>query len=57
MLLTQIQNRSFHVVEKMRMAVKFLEIKNAHAKCAKLLFFIADLRFVDILVAINVMVS
>jgi len=44
-------------MERMRMAVKFLEIKKAHAKCAKLLFFIANLRFVDILVAVIVMVA
>ena len=37
---TQLQNRSFHIIEKTRTSVKCPKIKNAHAKCAKLLFFL-----------------
>ena len=37
---TQLQNRSFHVVERTRTSAKCLKIKNARAKRAKLLFVI-----------------
>ena len=36
----QLQNRSFHVVERTRTSAKCLKMKNARAKRAKLLFFI-----------------
>ena len=39
-LSTQLQNRSFHVVERTRTAAKCPQIKTARAKRAKLLFFI-----------------
>ena len=37
---TQLQNWSFHVVERTRTSTKCQKIKNAHAKRAKILFFI-----------------
>ena len=37
---TQLQNRSFHVVERTRMSTKCQNMKNARAKRAKILFFI-----------------
>ena len=38
---TQLQNRSFRVMERTRTSAKCPEMKNARAKRAKLLFFIA----------------
>ena len=38
---TQLQNRSFHVVERTRTSTKCQKMKNARAKRAKILFFIA----------------
>ena len=40
---TQLQNRSFHDVERKRTALKCQILKNARAKRAKLLFFVAYL--------------
>ena len=37
---TQLQNKSFHVVERTRTSSKCQKIKNARAKRAKILFFI-----------------
>ena len=37
----QLQNRSFHVEERTRTSSKCQKMKNACAKCAKILFFIA----------------
>ena len=37
---TQLQNRSFHVVERTRTSTKCLKMKNARAKHAKILFSI-----------------
>ena len=37
---TQLQNRSFHVVERTRTSSKCHKLKNARAKRAKILFFI-----------------
>ena len=37
----QLQNRSFHVVERTRSSTKCQKMKNARAKRAKILFFIA----------------
>ena len=37
---TQLQNWSFHVVERTRTSSKCQKMKNAHAKRAKILFFI-----------------
>ena len=37
---TQLQNRSFHVVERTRTSSKCQKMKNARAKRAKMLFFI-----------------
>ena len=39
---TQLQNRSFHVVERTRMSSKCQKMKNARAKRAKILFFIVN---------------
>ena len=39
-LSTQLQNRSFHVVERTRTSTKCQKMKNARAKRAKILFFI-----------------
>ena len=39
---TQLQNRSFHVVERTRTSTKCQKMKNARAKRAKLLFFIVN---------------
>ena len=38
--LTQLQNRSFHVVDWTKAAVKCTKMKNAQAKRAKLLFHV-----------------
>ena len=40
---TQLQNRSFHVVKRKRTALKCQILKNARARRAKLLFFVAYL--------------
>ena len=40
MLSTQLQNRSFHVMERTRTSAKCTKKKNAHAKNATLLYFI-----------------
>ena len=40
---TQLQNRSFHVMERMRTPTKCTKMKNARAKRAKLLFFYCKL--------------
>ena len=37
---TQLQNRSFHIVERTRTSSKCQKLKNARAKRAKILFFI-----------------
>ena len=37
---TQLQNRSFHVVERTRTSTKCQKMKNARAERAKILFFI-----------------
>ena len=37
---TQLQNRSFHVVERTRTSSKCQKMKNARAKRAKILYFI-----------------
>jgi len=37
---TQLQNRSFHVVERTRTSTKCQKVKNARAKRAKILFFV-----------------
>ena len=39
---TQLQNRSFHVVQRTRTSTKFQKMKTARAKRAKLLFFIVN---------------
>ena len=39
---TQLQNRSFHVVERTRTSTNCQKMKNARAKRAKLLFFIVN---------------
>ena len=39
---TQLQNRSFHVVERTRTSTKCQKMKNACAKRAKILFFIVN---------------
>ena len=39
---TQLQNKSFHVVERTRTSLKCQKMKNARAKRAKLLFFIVN---------------
>ena len=54
---TQLPNRSFHVMERMRMtlSVKCPKNKNSCAKCAKLLVFNVKIR--DTLFAITVVVA
>ena len=37
---TQLQNRSFHVIERTRTSTKCQKMKNGRAKCEKILFFI-----------------
>lgn len=56
-LSTQLPNRSFHVMERMRMtlSVKCPKNKNSCAKCAKLLVFNVKIR--DTLFAITVVVA
>ena len=41
-LSTQLQNWSFHVAERTRTSTKCQKMKNARAKRAKILFFIAE---------------
>ena len=43
---TQLQNRSFHVVERTRTSSKCQKMKNARAKRAKIMFFIVICKFV-----------
>ena len=54
---TQLQNMSFHVVERTRASAKCEEVKNARAKRAKLLFFIVKYANLDLLVAVVVVVT
>ena len=50
---TQLQNRSFHVVEIMRTSAEYPKMKNTRAKRAKLLFVIVhiNMQICDVLVA------
>ena len=54
---TQLQNRSFHVVERTRMSAKCRKMKNARAKRAKLLVFVTNIQICDVLVAVLVVVA
>ena len=54
---TQLQNKSFHVVERTRTAAKCTKMKNARAKRAKVLFFAAKYANCDVLVAVVVVVA
>ena len=52
---TQLQNRSFHDVERTRTAAKCQKMKNARAKRAKLFFF--SLHICDVRVTVVIVVA
>ena len=54
---TQLQNRSFHVVERTRTSSKCQKMKNARAKRAKILFFIVKMQICGVFVAVVVVVA
>ena len=54
---TQLQNRSFHVVEKTRTSSKCQKMKYARAKREKLLFLIVNMQTCGVLVAVVVVVA
>ena len=55
---TQLQNRSFHVVERTKTSAKCRKMKNARAKRAKiLLFLLSNMQISDVLVAVVVVVA
>ena len=56
-LSTLLQNRSFHVVERTRTAVKCTKMKIEFAKHAKVLFFIVNMQICDVLVAVVIVLA
>ena len=54
---TQLQNMSFHVVERTRTSSKCQKMKNARAKRAKILFFIVKYANLWVFVAVVVVVA
>ena len=54
---TQLQNMSFHVVERTRASAKCEEVKNALAKRAKHCFSSSNMHIYDVLVAVVVVVT
>ena len=54
---TQLQNRSFHVVERTRTSLKCHKTKNARAKREKILFFIVKYANLWVFVAVVVVVA
>ena len=54
---TKLQNRSFHVVEGTRTSSKCQKMKNARAKRAKIVFFIAKYAHLWVFVAVVVVVA
>ena len=54
---TQLQNRSFHVVERTRTSSKCKKMKSARAKRAKILFFIVKYANLWVFVAVVVVVA
>ena len=54
---TQLQSRSFHVVERTRTSTKCQNMKNARAKRAKILFFIVNMQICGVFVAVVVVVA
>ena len=54
---TQLQNRSFHVVERTRTSTKCQKMKNARAKRAKILFSLSNMQICGVFVAVVVVVA
>ena len=54
---TQLQNRSFHDVERTRTSAERAKMKNARAKRAKLLFSLSNMQICDVLVAVVVVLA
>ena len=54
---TQLQNWSFHVVERTRTSSKCQKMKNAHAKRAKNFFSFSNMQICGVFVAIVVVVA
>ena len=54
---TQLQNRSFHVVERTRKSSKCQKMKNARAKRAKILFSFSNMQICRVFVAVVVVVA
>ena len=54
---SQLQNRSFHVVERTRTSAECPKMKNARAKRAKTCFSLSNMQICDVLVAVIVMVA
>ena len=54
---TQLQNRSFHVVERTGTSTKCQQMKNARAKRAKILFSLSNMQICWVFVAVVVVVA
>ena len=54
---TQLQKRSFHVMERTRTSARCLKMKNARAKRAKLLFSLSNIQICGVFVAVVVAVA
>ena len=54
---TQLQKRSFHVVERTRTSTKCQKMKNARAKRAKILFSLSIMQICGVFVAVVVVVA
>ena len=57
-LSTQLQNRSFHLMERTRMSAKCQKMKNAGSKHAKVFFFaLSNMQYHEVLVSIVVVTT
>ena len=53
----QLQNRSFHIVERTRMSSKCQKMKNTRAERAKILFSLSNMQICGVCVAVIVVVA
>ena len=54
---TQLQNRSFHVVERMRTSSNFQKMKNSCVKRAKYHFSLSNMQIYGVFVAVVIVVA
>ena len=54
---TQLQNMSFHVVERTRTAVKYTKMKNSRVKPPKLRFSFLNMQISEVLVAVVIVLA